>query len=108
MGCLRALLSCCRDACIPVAKRLSDKGIRVQATCVQAANQTEDEFSHRLRGIVFFMKDCVGQHTARARASAGKSSSTGVEIRRNVKKELEDGVPGHFSLRSILRLMAVL
>lgn len=63
----QAMLGRYRQACNHSSKRISGKGVRIEAGRVAAASKAEDAFGSFLRGLVLSRKDCVGKHIVSAR-----------------------------------------
>lgn len=92
---LRTLLNRYRAACRHVARRLNEEGLPLRMSHVASENQAKDEVSLLLRGFHFYMNDCEGQHIARTRSFFSESSSTIMEVLRNMGEELHDIVYGY-------------
>lgn len=91
-----------QDAYIQVSRRLNEEDLRSEAGCMAPANKSGVEVSSFLRGLAISMKDFVGQHIARARASGNEHSSTIVGTTRSVENELQDIVSEHSILADSL------
>lgn len=86
-----------RDACSQVAKRPSHEAIRLEKGLAAAASRSEDEVCRFLCGILFPIKNCVGEHITHAHASTKERSSIVVEILCCIESDLHDILSGDLS-----------
>lgn len=85
VGRLQTFLSRYQHAFRHVTKRVNNEGLRLYAGLLAGASKAKDEVSQFLHDLVLLIKSCVGEHSARARASVSSRSSTVVEIQRGVE-----------------------